>query len=98
MKIKKIQALSNEVQELQDKLNEKLVQFECPNNWRLMLNERLEIVLVNKFDAKTYNIPKVFSEHKFFSDDDIESIISMHQKFIHEYLKDFFNCSFKYQS
>ena len=53
-------------QELQDKLNEKLVQFECPNNWRLILNERLEIVLVNKLDGKTYNIPKVFSEHKFF--------------------------------
>lgn len=92
MKIKKIQSLINEIQELQDKLNEKLVQFECPNNWRLMLNERLEIVLVNKLDGKTYNIPKVFSEHKFFSDDDIESIISMHQKFIHEYLKDFFKC------
>lgn len=90
MKIKKIQSLINEIQELQDKLNEKLVQFECPNNWRLMLNKQLKLVLVNKLDGKTYNIPKVFSEHKAFSDDDIESIISMHQKFIHEYLKDFF--------
>lgn len=93
MKIKKIQSLINEIQELQDKLHEKLVQFECPNNWRLMLNKRLELVLVNKLDGKTYNIPKVFSEHKSFSDDDIESIISMHQKFIHEYLKNFFKCS-----
>ena len=87
MKIKKIQSLINEIQELQDKLNEKLVQFECPNNWRLVLNERLELVLMNNLDKKTYNIPKVFSEHKVFSDDDIESIILMHQKFIHEYLK-----------
>lgn len=91
MKIKKIQSLINEIQELQDKLNEKLVQFECPNNWRLVLNERLELVLMNNLDNKTYNIPKVFSEHKVFSDDDIESIILMHQKFIHEYLKNFFN-------
>lgn len=90
MKIKKIQSLINEIQELQDKLNEKLVQFECPNNWKLALNERLELVLMNNLDKKTYNIPKVFSEHKVFSDDDIESIISMHQKFIHEYLKNFF--------
>ena len=90
MKIKKIQSLINEIQELQDKLHEKLVQFECPNNWRLVLNERLELVLMNNLDKKTYNIPKVFSEHKVFSDDDIESIILMHQKFIHEYLKNFF--------
>lgn len=87
MKIKKIQSLINEIQELQDKLNEKLVQFECPNNWRLALNERLELVLMNNLDKKTYNIPKIFSEHKVFSDDDIESIILIHQKFIHEYLK-----------
>ena len=98
MKIKKIQSLRNSVCEVQQKLNNKLEQFKCPDNWKLMCNEQLEIVLVNKLDGKTYNIPKVFSEHKFFSDDDIESIISMHQKFIHEYLKDFFNCSFKYQS
>ena len=90
MKIKKIQSLINEIQELQDKLNEKLVQFECPNNWRLALNERLELVLMNNLDKKTYNIPKIFSEHKVFSDDDIESIILIHQKFIHEYLKNFF--------
>lgn len=90
MKIKKIQSLINEIQELQDKLNEKLVQFECPNNWRLALNERLELVLMNNLDKKTYNIPKNFSEHKVFSDDDIESIILIHQKFIHEYLKNFF--------
>lgn len=32
MKIKKIQSLRNEVQELQQKLNDKLEQFECPHN------------------------------------------------------------------
>ena len=87
MKIKKIQSLINEIQELQDKLNEKLVQFECPNNWRLMLNKRLELVLVNKLDGETYNIPKVFSEHKSFSVYQVESIILMNQKSSHEYLK-----------
>lgn len=87
MKIKKIQALKNEVASLQQKLNEKLEQFKCPNNWKLMCNEFMEIVLVNKLDGKTYNIPKVFSEYKAFSDDDIESIISMNQKSSYEYLR-----------
>lgn len=53
-------------QELQQKLNEKLEQFKCPDNWKLMCNEQLEIVLMNKLDGKTYNIPKVFSEYKVF--------------------------------
>ena len=87
MKIKKIQALKNEVQELQQKLNEKLEQFKCPDNWKLMCNEQLEIVLMNKLDGKTYNIPKVFSEYKVFYDCDIETIISMNQKSSYEYLK-----------
>lgn len=87
MKIKKIQSLRNEVQELQQKLNDKLEQFECPDNWKLMFNEQLELVLMNNLDHKTYNIPKVFSEHKVFSDDDIESIISINQRSSYEYLK-----------
>jgi hypothetical protein len=87
MKIKKIQALKNEVQELQQKLNEKLEQFKCPDNWKLMCNEQLEIVLMNKLDGKTYNIPKVFNEYKVFYDCDIETIISMNQKSSYEYLK-----------
>lgn len=87
MKIKKIQTLKNEVQELQQKLNEKLEQFKCPDNWKLMCNEQLEIVLMNKLDGKTYNIPKVFIEYKVFYDCDIETIISMNQKSSYEYLK-----------
>jgi hypothetical protein len=87
MKIKKIQSLRNSVCEVQQKLNDKLEQFKCPRNWKLMCNEYLEIVLVNKLDGKTYNIPKVFSEYKVFSDDDIESIISMNQKLSYEYLR-----------
>lgn len=87
MKIKKIQSLRNEVQELQQKLNNKLEQFKCPDNWKLMCNEQLEIVLVNKLDDKTYNIPTVFSEYKMFSNDDIESIISMNQDSGYKYLK-----------
>lgn len=87
MKIKKIQSLRNEVQKLQQKLNDKLEQFKCPDNWKLMCNEQLEIVLVNKLDGKTYKIPTVFSEYKMFSNDDIESIISMNQDSGYEYLK-----------
>lgn len=87
MKIKKIQSLRNEVQELQQKLNDKLEQFECPHNWNLMCNEQLEIVLMNKLDDKTYKIPTVFSEYKMFSNDDIESIISMNQDSGYKYLK-----------
>ena len=90
MKIKKIQSLRNsvyEVHELQQKLNYQLEQFKCPDNWQLMCNELMEIVLMNKLDGKIYNIPKVFSEYKVFSDDDIESIISMNQKLSYEYLR-----------
>lgn len=87
MKIKKIQSLRNSVCEVQQKLNDKLEQFKCPHNWKLMCNEYLEIVLVNKLDGKTYNIPKVFSEYKVFYDCDIETIISMNQKSSYEYLK-----------
>lgn len=87
MKIKKIQSLRNEVQELQQKLNNKLEQFKCPDNWKLMCNEQLEIVLVNKLDDKIYKIPTVFSEYKMFSNDDIESIISMNQDSGYKYLK-----------
>lgn len=87
MNIKKIQSLRNEVHELQQKLNYKLEQFKCPGNWQLMCNELMEIVLMNKLDGKIYNIPKVFSEYKVFSDDDIESIISMNQKLSYEYLR-----------
>lgn len=87
MKIKKIQSLRNSVCEFQQKLNEKLKQFKCSDNWKLMCNEFMEIVLVNKLDGKTYNIPKVFSEYKAFSDDDIEIIISMNKKSSYEYLR-----------
>lgn len=87
MKIKKIQSLRNSVYEVQQKLNDKLEQFKCPDNWQLRCNEFMEIVLENNLDGKTYNIPKVFSEHKAFSVYDIESIILMNQKSSHEYLK-----------
>jgi hypothetical protein len=87
MKIKKIQSLRNSVCEFQQKLNEKLKQFKCPDNWKLMCNEFMEIVLVNKLDGKTYKIPTVFSEYKMFSDDDIESIISMNEDSGYKYLK-----------
>ena len=52
-----------------------------------MCNEQLEIVLMNKLDDKTCKIPTVFSEYKIFSDDDIESIISMNEDSGYKYLK-----------
>ena len=74
----------NEIKEMQNELNEKLEQFQCPDGWKLMFNEKNEIVLCNnqqtkKSENKTYYIPKVFANHTSLSNDDIETIISINE-------------------
>ena len=74
----------NEIKEMQNELNEKLEQFQCPDDWKLMFNEKNEMVLCNnqqtkKSKNKTYYIPKVFANHTLLSNDDIETIISINE-------------------